>query len=167
MNSTMWTYFFMMVGILGIVLINIFTDMLIANERDYFALKEIAEAAMFDSIDQKAYMRGLGYDGINRDNHPELIVGCESDTPGTFRIRQEKFVESFILRLARELGTKKTYEVVFNEITECPPKASITIKAKDKFSFIELFRVEYDSDEVVVNRLTGILEQVPYKEDEE
>ena len=39
MNSTMWTYFFMVIGILGIVVINLFTNTMITNEQDDFLLK--------------------------------------------------------------------------------------------------------------------------------
>ena len=42
MNSSMWMYFFMVMGILGIVLINIFGHVVISNEQNYYLLKEIS-----------------------------------------------------------------------------------------------------------------------------
>ena len=54
MNSTMWTYFFMVIGILGIVVINLFTNTMITNEQDDFLLKEVTEAAMIDAFDYEA-----------------------------------------------------------------------------------------------------------------
>jgi len=157
MNSTMWTYFFMIVGILGIVLINIFSDLLIANEQDYFILKEVTEAAMIDAIDYKAYREGLGYDGVTHDTNPDLIK-METDGLPTVRIREEKFVESFLMRFSKAAGMKKIYTVTIHDIDECPPKVSITITARDKFSFLQFFKVKYDSDSLVVNKITGILE---------
>ena len=153
----MWTYFFMVVGILGIVLINIFSDLLIANEQDYFILKEATEAAMIDAVDYKAYREGLGYDGVTYDNNPDLIKMKTEGLP-TVRIREEKFVESFLMRFSKAAGMKKTYTVTIHDIDECPPKVSITITAKDKFSFLQFFRVNYDSDSLVVNKITAILE---------
>jgi hypothetical protein len=153
----MWTYFFMVVGILGIVLINIFSDLLIANEQDYFILKEATEAAMIDAVDYKAYREGLGYDGVTHDSNPDLIK-METEGLPTVRIREEKFVESFLMRFSKAAGMKKTYTVTIHDIDECPPKVSITITAKDKFSFLQFFRVNYDSDSLVVNKITAILE---------
>ena len=156
MNSTMWTYFFMVIGILGIVMINIFSDMLIANEQDYFILKEATEAAMMDSIDYNAYYYGIGYDGVTPDN--STAMHCKEGETKQFRIKQEKFMESFLLRFSKAAGMKKTYTITVHEIDECPPKVSITVSAKDKFSFLQFFRVSYDSDEQIVNRITSILE---------
>ena len=159
MNSTMWTYFFMVVGILGIVLINAFSDLLIANEQDYYILKEATEAAMIDSIDQQAYRDGLGHEEIVVGATSEDVMHCETpNVPGTIRIREEKFVESFLMRFSKAAGMKKTYTVTIHDIDECPPKVSITITAKDKFSFLQFFRVNYDSDSLVVNKITAILE---------
>ncbi len=147
----------MVVGILGIVLINIFSDLLIANEQDYFILKEATEAAMIDAVDYKAYREGLGYDGVTHDSNPDLIK-METEGLPTVRIREEKFVESFLMRFSKAAGMKKTYTVTIHDIDECPPKVSITITAKDKFSFLQFFRVNYDSDSLVVNKITAILE---------
>jgi len=158
MNSTMWTYFFMVVGILGIVLINIFSDILIANEQDYFILKEATEAAMIDSIDLNAYRVGIGYDGVLPDNDLGVSIHCPVGEEKTLRIKQEKFMESFLLRFSKAAGMKKTYTITVHEIDECPPKVSITITAKDKYSFLQFFKINYNSDETIVNRITGILE---------
>ena len=158
MNSTMWSYFFVMVGILGIVLINIFSDILIANEQDYFLLKEATEAAMIESFDRDTYSYGLNDEKYERaENHcPVKYV------PGTIRIDKEKFIENFLIRFANSITLKKTYDINIIDISECPPKVSVSIKAKDKYSFIEFFRVTYDSGEQVINRLTGIFETKPW-----
>ena len=166
MNSTMWTYFFMVVGILGIVLINAFSDLLIANEQDYYILKEATEAAMIDSIDQQAYRDGLGHEEIVVGATSGDVMHCETpNVPGTIRIREEKFVESFLFRFASAAGMKKNYLITINDIDECPPKVSITIKAVDKYSFLNFFRVDYNTvtDEQIVNKITAILERDKYE----
>ena len=160
MNSTMWSYFFVMVGILGIVLINIFSDILIANEQDYFLLKETTEAAMIDSVDMAAFSQGLD----KNDTYDEDLIKCEKGISGTLRIQQDKFIESFLMRFSNAISLRKTYEISIMDIQECPPKVTVAIKAKDKYSFIEFFRVSYDSGEQIVNKLTGILETRPFEE---
>ena len=135
----------------------IFSDLLIANEQDYFILKEVTEAAMIDAIDYKAYREGLGYDGVTHDTNPDLIK-METDGLPTVRIREEKFVESFLMRFSKAAGMKKIYTVTIHDIDECPPKVSVTVTARDKFSFLQFFKINYDSDSLVVNKITGILE---------
>ena len=106
MNSTMWTYFFMVVGILGIVLINLFSDTLMSNEQNYMILKETTEAAMLDSIDWEGYTNGLWRDNITRYTDPDSMhCGTEK---GQYRILKEKFVESFVRRFASQASLART-----------------------------------------------------------
>ena len=58
MNSSAWAYFFMLMGILGLVIINTSSNLLMTNEQDYYILKEVTEAAMVDSIDYRAFREG-------------------------------------------------------------------------------------------------------------
>lgn len=161
MNSTMWTYFFMVIGILGIVVINLFTNTMITNEQDDFLLKEVTEAAMIDAFDYEAYRIGLGYDGVTHETDPESMH-CEVNyMPKTIRIKKEKFVQSFLMRFATSVGMRKTYDISFDDIDECPPKVAITITARDKYSFLEFFNVQYTGDQEIVNNIMGVLEQAP------
>ncbi len=159
MNSTMWTYFFMMVGILGIVLINIFTNMLVTNEQNYMALKEATEGALVDSVDEKAFREGINEaEGVTIASDPESMH-CPTGVPEVIKINKEKFVESFIRRFAKSANLSKKYKIVFHDIDECPPKVSLSVYAEQELSFIDLFRVDYSSDDVdIVNRISGILE---------
>ena len=157
MNSSMWMYFFMVMGILGIVLINIFGHVVISNEQNYYLLKEISEAAMVDAVDLKAYRDGVGWDGVTEDTDPESMH-CLEGIPGTVRIVKEKFVESFVRRFANSADLSRKYKIIINDIDECPPKVSVTLVSTEKFSFLSFFKVEYDTDENIVNVLTGILE---------
>ena len=157
MNSSMWMYFFMVMGILGIVLINIFGHVVISNEQNYYLLKEISEAAMVDAVDLKAYRDGVGWDGVTEDTDPESMH-CLEGIPGTVRIVKEKFVESFVRRFANSADLCRKYKIIINDIDECPPKVTVTLVSTEKFSFLSFFKVEYDTDENIVNVLTGILE---------
>ena len=157
MNSSMWMYFFMVMGLLGIVLINIFGHVVISNEQNYYLLKEISEAAMVDAVDLKAYRDGVGWDGVTEDTDPESMH-CLEGIPGTVRIVKEKFVESFVRRFANSADLSRKYKIIINDIDECPPKVTVTLVSTEKFSFLSFFKVEYDTDENIVNVLTGILE---------
>lgn len=158
MKESIMMYFFMIIGILGIVLINIFGNVIISNEQNYYLLKEITEAAMMDAVDLKAYRDGVGWDGVTEDTDTESSMHCMAGIPGTVRIIKEKFVESFIRRFASSAQLNRKYKIIFNDIDECPPKVTITLVATEKFSFLSFFNVEYDSGEDIVNVLTGILE---------
>lgn len=157
MNSSVWMYFFMLMGILGILLINIFGNVIMSNEQNYYLLKEVTEAAMMDAVDLKAYRDGVGWDGVTKESDPETMH-CMDGIPGTVRIIEEKFVESFVRRFASSAQLNRKYKIIINDIDECPPKVTVTLVATEKFSFLSFFGVSYDSGEDIVNVLTGILE---------
>ncbi len=158
MNQSLWMYFFMIMGILGLILINIFGNVIVSNEQNYYLLKEITEASMIDSVDVKAYMDGVGWDGVTRDNDPESMH-CENGIPGTVRIVKEKFVESFVRRFADNAQLNRAYRIIIHDIDECPPKVSVSLIATERFSFVQFFDVSYESSQQdIVNSLTGILE---------
>lgn len=138
MNSSMWMYFFMVMGILGIVLINIFGNVIMSNEQNYYLLKEITEAAMIDAVDLKAYRDGIGWDGVTEDTDPESMH-CMEGIPGTIRIIEEKFVESFVRRFASSAQLNRKYKIIINDIDECPPKVTVTLVATEEFSFLSMF----------------------------
>ena len=160
MKESYWMYLFMIIGILGIVLINIFGNILISNEQNYYLLKEITEAAMVDSIDLESYRNGITYD--LSDEHLDEYMHCEEGIPGTYRIQREKFVESFVRRFAESAKLNRKYRIVIHDIDECPPKVSVSLIATERLSFLSFFNVNYQSDEDasrrITNSITGILE---------
>lgn len=160
MNESLWMYFFMVMGILGIVIINVFSNVLINNEQNYYLLKEVTEAALYDAVDQNALIDGVR---ITKDTDLEAMH-CEPGIPGTVRIIKEKFVESFIKRLAFSVDLNRNYKVIIHDIDECPPKASITLVASERFSFVEFFKVTYNTSAEITNGLTGILENKTTRE---
>ena len=162
MNESLWMYFFMTMGILGIVIINIFSNVLISNEQNYYLLKEVTEASMYDAVDLMAYRIGVGEnnDGVTRKTDKDSMH-CMEGVPGTIRIVKEKFVESFTRRFAESADLNRHYRVIIHDIDECPPKVSISLIATERFSFVNFFNVEYESGASVLNNITGILESIP------
>ena len=161
MKVSVWGYLFLVLGLVGIVLINVFGEVTISNEQNYYSLKEITKAAMMDSIDKTAYVSGVGYDGVTQYSDPESMH-CTSGVPGTIRIIKERFIEQFMIKFANEADLSRDYEIVFKDIDECPPKVTVTIKSTQTFSFIQKFLGVKQEDRVgdaeIVNTLSGVLE---------
>ena len=160
MNSSVWGYFFLVLGLVGIVLINVFGEITIGNEQNYYSLKEVTKAAMIDAIDEYAYEYGVGYDGITMLSNPESMH-CTSGVPGTVRIIKERFVELFLLKFAQSVNVSSDYEIIFNDIDECPPKVTVTVTSNRSYSNIQrMFGAgQNDQAEVdITNVISGILE---------
>ena len=160
MNSSVWAYFLVLLGMLGIVIINTSTNLLMTNEQDYFILKETAEAAMIDAVDMRAYREGLGYDDVRIENDPTSMY-CITGQPGTIRIFKEKFVENFVRRFANNIDMARKYRIIINDIDECPPKVSITLISSQHFDFVKMFTSTEVEDAAIVNTITAILEEYP------
>lgn len=175
MKVSMWGYMLIVLGVFGVVLINLFGGLTIYNEQDYMNLKELVEASMIDAIDYTAYRTGIGYDGVmqeNTDLHQDEYMHCVTGSKGQVRIIREKFVESFTRRFAENSNVKNDYVITFNDIDECPPKASVTVRSKQELTFFERvfgkkeqtdksgnYTVNYENDTAdTVNTLTAILE---------
>ena len=163
MKVSFWGILFVILGILGIVMINFFGNLTVSNEQNYYLLKEITEAAMIDALDEKAYKVGIGHDGVTTATDPESMH-CKSG-PGAVRIIKEKFVEGFTRRFAASAERNKNYKISFDDIDECPPKVTVTLTATESYSFFERVlgkskndKIDYQSDANIVNRLSAILE---------
>lgn len=126
-------------GLLGIVIIVLFTQLTTNNESDYYLLKEISEAAMIDAIDVTHYRK-----------------------TGELRIVKEKFVENFIRRFTNSTNVSRNgYTISFYQIMETPPKATVVVNTG-----LDNYSVEgyLDLDDIrVVNNLSSILEYIPNK----
>ena len=162
MKESMWMYMFATLGMTGLVLINLFGQVVVSNEQNYYLLKEITEAAMYDAVDLTAERDGIGYDGVTPKSDPESMH-CLPFQPGTIRIIKEKFVESFVRRFAENAELNRNYRVIIHDIDECPPKVSISLIATNNFSFVTFFNIDFSNGQTagsanIVNSLTGILE---------
>ena len=69
-------------------------------------LKEITEASMYDSIDKTNYIN-----------------------TGTIKINSEKFIENFTRRFAESAPLSSTYEIRIYDISEYPPKVSLSVNS--------------------------------------
>lgn len=161
MKESMWMYFFASIGMIGIVLINIFGQIVVSNEQNYYILKEVTEAAMYDAIDLYALRNGVGYDGVDDTES----MHCIAYKPGTVRIFKEKFVESFIRRFSENAELNRNYRIIIHDIDECPPKVSLSLIASNSFDFVTFLRLDFSNGNTagaadIVNSLTGIIENV-------
>lgn len=120
-------------GIFGLFIILLFSEITVSNEQDYYSLKEATEAAMIESVDI-AYYR----------------------LTGDVKIVKEKFVENFTRRFT-ETSTfgQGNYQIDFYQISETPPKVSIRIL--DKTTNYSIY--SYDSESYnILNEITAILD---------
>ncbi|MCI6002008.1 MAG: DUF5411 family protein [Tenericutes bacterium] len=121
-------------GLIGLAIIMLFQNITTNNEQDYYLLKEVAEAAMTESVDV-AYYR----------------------TTGEIKISEQKFVENFIRRYAEVASFNANgYKIEFYDIMEVPPKASIRVTSKS-----DTYKITTDAQNFdIVNELNAILETV-------
>ena len=120
-------------GIFGLFIILLFSEITVSNEQDYYSLKEATEAAMIESVDI-AYYR----------------------LTGDVKIVKEKFVENLTRRFT-ETSTfgQGNYQIDFYQISETPPKVSIRIV--DKTTNYRIY--SYDSENYnILNEITAILD---------
>jgi len=104
MKEAFWGILIVMLGLVGIVIVNIFQNVTIGNDQTYYLLKESAEAASYDAID-------LAYYRLN----------------GDLRMVEDKFVENFTRRFAQNIGNNGNYYISVQEITGNPPRISIKV----------------------------------------
>ena len=112
MNKGMLTVGIILLSVIALLLINVLTNYSSGSELDYYLVKETTNAAMTDAQD---------YDYLR--------------TCGVPRIDKEKFVESFILRLADNVDTTRGYKVSFYDINEVPPKVSVKVDSSTVLKF--------------------------------
>lgn len=107
MKESFWGIFVIFMGVIGITFIVLFQNLTNTDQHNSQLLQEVAEAAMHDAIDYGAYK-----------------------TDRVLKIDREKFAENFIRRYAESASKSREYEIVFYEINELPPKASVGVKSK-------------------------------------
>ena len=104
MKESFWGIFVIMLGVAGIIFIFLFQNLTNTDEHNSQLLKEVTEAAMWDSFDYASYR-----------------------ATGDIRISREKFVESFIRRYSESASMSREYNIKFYDINERPPKVSIKV----------------------------------------
>lgn len=131
MNKGMLTVGIILLSVISLLLINVLSNYSTGGELDYYLVKETADAAMVDAVDQ-SYLR----------------------TCGLYRIDKEKFVESFLLRFADSVDNTRGYNVAFYDINEVPPKASVKVDSLTVLSFSgEAADISTSYDSILESRL--------------
>lgn len=134
MKESLWGYWIVVLGISIMTVMILLQNYTTTNEQDYFLMKSVMEASMYDSIDY----------GYYRDT-------------GTLKINTEKFVENYMRRFSETVNINKNYQVDFYDIYEIPPAASVVIKTSTGKTNFGQSNTAADEDVDVVNRMTGIL----------
>lgn len=128
MNKAMLTVGIILLSMLALGVINLVQNYTTGNELDYYLLKETTEAAMTDAIDYSYYRE-----------------------KGVVRMDKEKFTESFVLRFADTVDTRRYYDIKFYDMHEVPPKVSVRVKSGTSYTF-------EGEDVSIVTDLTSIVE---------
>ena len=104
MKESYWGYWFIILGvfIIGIMMFTQYATT--STTQDYYQLKEVANSAIYDSIDYAYY----------------------SQTKQV-RMLKEVFVENFIRRFSETASMTDTYQIDFFDLYESPPKVSVKV----------------------------------------
>lgn len=106
MKDSFWGVMILTLGVISITFIYFFQNITNTDQSNYNLLKEVTEAAMYDSIDKTNYIN-----------------------TGTIRINSEKFIENFTRRFAESAPLSSTYEIRIYDISEYPPKVSLSVNS--------------------------------------
>lgn len=133
MNKGFLTVGIILLAIIALLIINVLSNYSTGSEVDYYLVKETAEAAMEDSLDN-------GF----RTEH------------GRLRMDKDYFVESFIRRFASNINTTREYTISFYSMSEVPPKVSIkvqsltTLSVKDNDSNTQAANIQTTINELAI-----------------
>lgn len=180
MKVAFWALGIMVLGVFGLVLINLFGNITVTNQLNYTTMKNDVEASMYDALDIAHYRAGFCLctdrdktDGkwvftdeseyelsdIVYEGTKETCVSkkktCEI-LKGEYRINKKVFTESLIRRFASIVSdNNKDYEITVQNVIEYPPKVSVRINSKDT----EFSPTEKNTDGyTIVNQMDAIIE---------
>lgn len=134
MKESLWGYWIVVLGISIMGVMILLQNYTTTNEQDYYMIKEVLEASMYEAVDY----------GYYRDT-------------GELKMNAEKFTENFIRRFSETVNMNKKYTISFYDIYEEPPAASVSIATNTSTSTFGQNQGAKDDQAAVVNRLTGIL----------
>lgn len=134
MKESMWGYWIVVLGISIMSVMVLLQNYTTTNEQDYYLIKNVLEASMYDAVDY----------GYYRDT-------------GDLKMNAEKFVENFVRRFSETVNINKTYDLKFYDIYEEPPAASVSVTTNTNKSNFGKSNTAAEDDASVTNRLTGIL----------
>lgn len=139
MKEAFWGWWIIALGLAITVVIMVITDMTTTSEQDYYMVKEITQASMYEAVD-------YGYYRLN----------------GELKINAEKFMENFIRRYSEVVSINKTVDIDFYDIYESPPKATVIVSNHTINAFVE----ETDMTLDIKNRVDAVLEMDTEKKPE-
>ena len=182
MKAAMWGVGLCVIGLLGLVLINLFGNITVTNQFNYTTMKNAVQAAMLDSLDVAHYRAGFCLcttDGstitvastkvfsdkneyefrdivndkcVNADN--VIMTNCVK-LYGEYRLDPVKFEETFKERFTNVKTNDKAYDYVIKEVIEYPPKVSVRVVSKDdEFSPTDKESGGYE----IINQIDAIIE---------
>ncbi len=104
MKSSYWGYWLILLGVFIVGVMMLSQNATTTDTQDYYQLKEVANGAIYDSIDYSYYTQ----------THQVRMI-------------KELFVANFVKRFANTVPMTNTYKVDFYDLYESPPKASVKI----------------------------------------
>lgn len=104
MKESYWGYWLVMLGSFIVVVMMLTQNATTTNTQDYYQLKEVANSAIYESIDYAYFAQTQ-----------------------QVRMLKEVFVENFIRRFSQTISLSNTYKIDFYDLYESPPKASVKI----------------------------------------
>lgn len=182
MKTAMWAVFIFLLGLFGIVLINLFGNITTTNQQDYTLLKNTVEAAMHDSIDRASYRAGFylcNKTGVvnnntiefNSKNDYEILLNSNITKEklnsynscnllvGEVKLNKDVFVESFLRRFAENINNSKSYQVTIQEVIEYPPKVSVRIDTYSTYGTNTIVSEFDEGDFNITNQIDAIFEE--------
>ena len=181
----MWAFFIFVLGIAGVVLMNIFGNLTTTNQQDYTLIKNTVEAAMYDSIDIASYRSGFYLcikPGVNISNTINFTSKDKYDLylntlnfninsvrnnysrcdylVGEVKLNADVFTESFLRRFANNINNNKSYRVTIQEVIEYPPKVSVRIDTYDTYNSQGSTELEFEEGDFNIrNQIDAIFEE--------
>jgi len=139
MKEAFWGWWIIALGLTITVIIMVVTDLTTTSEQDYYMIKEITEASMYEAVD-------FGYYREKEE----------------LKINAEKFMETFIRRYSEIVTVNKTVDIDFYDIYEQPPKATVIVSNHTITAYAEGTNMTMD----IKNRVDAILEMRTEKKPE-
>lgn len=180
MKSAMWMVFIFVLGVIGIVLINIFGNITTTNQQDYTLIKNTVEAAMYDSVDVASYRSGF-YLCTNQEASSKTTFTSKNDYAillnnvsqsdlnnykkcdfliGEVKLKADVFAESLLRRFSSDVNNNKNYQITIQEVIEYPPKVSVRIDTYNSYNNKIENQQEFQmGDFTIRNQIDAIFEE--------
>ena len=179
MKVAMWALGLLVLSLFGVVLVNLFGNITVTDQLNYTTMKNVVEAAMYDSLDIAHYRAGfclctnkektsgkwifdneeeyelkdISYDASGNEKCESPMNYCEM-LYGEYRLKPDVFSESLVRRFAEMVTNNKDYNITIQDVMEYPPKVSVRIVSKDE----EYSATENSNGYVITNQIDAIIE---------